>query len=145
MGCASISVLGSMSPGAPRPGTPGRRAATRRRGRGAGAKVAPLNIRPAFSLPGATRPGTPGRGLLHDSPLRSRVQGPCPMTPEPPHTSCERWEVSLEQSLLPCAHGACRLPKAPPPACLPGRELTGSATLRQWISHPSTARRMGSG
>ena len=41
----------------------------------------------AFSLPGAARPGTPARGLLHDSPLDSRVQGLCPLTPEPPHTS----------------------------------------------------------
>ncbi len=61
-------------------------------------------------------PQSLARGLLHDSPLDSRVQGLRPLTPEPPQTSCKRCHVSLSQRLLPRAHGVCRLPKAPPPA-----------------------------
>ncbi len=50
-------------------------------------KVISLTPLFAFVSPGAARPGTPARGLLHDSPLDTRVQGPCPLTPKPPRTS----------------------------------------------------------
>ena len=124
-----------MSSGASSPGTPPEASVARAQGY-------TYSLSSVCSSSGASRPGTPSRGLLHDSPLDSRVQGLCPLTPEPPHTSCERWHLSPYPLLFPRAHGVCRLPKAPPPACLPGRELTGSATLCQWTSRPSTARRM---
>ena len=44
-------------------------------------------------------PQTPGRGPLHDGPLRSRVQGLCPLTPEPQQTSCERCRIPHFQKL----------------------------------------------
>ena len=69
-------------------------------------------------------PQTPGRGLLHGSPLHSRVQGLRPLTPEPPQTSRERRYLPLSLCFFRRAHGVCRLPNTPPPACLPGRELT---------------------
>ena len=52
-----------------------------RRKRSAGVEVISLTPLPAFVSPGAARPGTPARGLLHDSPLDTRVQGLRPLTP----------------------------------------------------------------
>ncbi len=133
-----------MSPGATRPGTPGR-GPLHDRGMCLRTGLSSIPFSP-YPLPGATRPRPRQWGPLHGGPpAPPACRGQAPDPPEPPHTPFERWHLSLTPQLFPRAHGVCRLPKASPPACLPGQELTVRAAPLRWISCPSTARRMGRG
>ena len=111
----------------------------------AGAEV--LFLIPFFACmsPGAPRPGPPAVGAAtRRPPCTPRVSGARPRSPRAAShilvsAGTFRSFIGYCPALTECV-GSQRHRRPP---CLLGRELTGFAALRQWISLPSTARRMG--